>query len=91
MDNLANACGGCNGCKYNKTHAPDPLTNDIVPLYNPRTQKWEEHFTWSKDFLHIIGITPIGRATEKALKLNRSGVVNLRRLFILEGIHPPKD
>ena len=29
----------------------------------------------------MIGLTPIGRATIEMLKLNRSGVVNLRRLL----------
>jgi 5-methylcytosine-specific restriction endonuclease McrA len=28
LENLAYACGGCNGCKYNKTQAIDPITNE---------------------------------------------------------------
>ena len=90
LDNLASACGGCNGHKYIKTHAIDPFDNQLVPLYHPRLMNWHTHFIWSDDYLEIIGITAIGRATVNALHLNRSGVVNVRRLLLLEGSHPPK-
>ncbi len=88
VDNLASACGGCNGHKYIKTEALDPITRKKVPLYHPRAMIWREHFMWSDDFLHILGITDIGRATEQALYLNRSGVVNIRRILLLDGKHP---
>jgi hypothetical protein len=60
-----------------------------VPLYHPRRHRWEDHFGWSEDFTRIIGLTPTGRATVEALLLNRSGVVNLRRLLYQHGAHPP--
>jgi hypothetical protein len=44
---------------------------------------------WDEGYLNIIGLTPVGRTTVEALKLNRIGVVNLRKLMILGGIHPP--
>lgn len=52
---------------------------------------WQAHFIWSDDYLEIIGISPTGRATVKALNLNRLGVVNLRRLLLLDGLHPPTN
>ena len=36
LDNLAFACGGCNGHKYNKIEAIDPVEKVIVPLFHPR-------------------------------------------------------
>jgi hypothetical protein len=36
----------------------------------------------------MIGITATGRATVEALKLNRHGVVNLRKLLIMADSHP---
>jgi hypothetical protein len=90
VENLACACGGCNGSKYNKTHAPDPFDGKIVPLFHPRQMPWNEHFIWSPDFLNIIGITAIGRATIEALELNRIGLINFRRALSKLGVHPPK-
>jgi hypothetical protein len=90
LANLAFACPGCNGHKYNKTHASDPLDGKLVLLYHPRRQKWQDHFAWSEDLLHIVGLTPTGRATVAALQLNRPGVINLRQLLMLVGKHPPE-
>jgi hypothetical protein len=91
LDNLALACPGCNGHKYAKTHAPDPVDGVVVPLYHPRKHNWPEHFRWSDDFIHIIGLTPIGRATIGALQLNRTGLVNMRRVLFAVGLHPSAD
>lgn len=91
LDNICYACGGCNGHKYTKTEGVDPLNNEVVPLYNPRTQNWHDHFRWSDDYLHLIGLTPVGRATIGTLKMNRQGVINLRTLFLLIGKHPPSS
>jgi len=37
----------------------------------------------------IIGLTPSGRATVEALDLNRSSLINLRRVLRASGEHPP--
>lgn len=89
-ETLAYSCQGCNGHKYVKINAIDPVSGELVMLYHPRQQPWEEHFTWSDDKLSIIGLTPAGRATVKALHLNRSEVVNLRKITIRTGEHPPE-
>jgi hypothetical protein len=89
-DNLAYACLGCNSYKSTQTDALDKATGEPAPLFNPRTQKWGDHFTWNEDLTEVIGITPTGRATIQALKLNRGNVVNLRRLLLLVGEHPPQ-
>jgi HNH endonuclease len=91
LNNLALSCGGCNGHKHIKTRAIDPISQIQVPLYNPRQQPWYEHFTWSPDTLRVVGITATGRATINALKLNRLGVINLRKLLIMANLHPPDD
>jgi hypothetical protein len=88
-DNLALACQGCNNIKYNKTRMIDPVSREMAPLFHPRKDDWHDHFAWSSDRLLLIGLTPTGRATIESLRLNRQGVVNLRRLLLLEGKHPP--
>ena len=91
LDNLALSCSGCNGRKYNKTEAPDPADGVIVPLFNPREQRWQDHFCWSDDYTRIVGITPTGRATIETLQMNRSGPVNMRQLLYAIGKHPPRQ
>jgi HNH endonuclease len=88
-DNLALSCGGDNNNKGDKTTALDPVTKEIVSIYNPRKDKWSAHFAWSEDFLQMVGLTPTGRSTIELLKLNREGLRNMRRLTILSGEHPP--
>jgi hypothetical protein len=87
--NLAYSCGNCNLYKQNRTHHADPMTGSLVRLFHPRQQLWTDHFCWSDDELHILGMTPIGRATVELLQVNRTGNVNLRSLLKLVGLHPP--
>jgi hypothetical protein len=87
--NLALACQGCNEHKHAKVKARDLLTRKQVSLFHPRRQCWADHFIWSADDLEIIGLTPTGRATVIALQLNRAEVVNLRRILLAFGEHPP--
>ena len=90
LENLAWSCPWCNAHKYTKTQACDPHTGRPVPLFNPRRQSWSRHFEWSEDFIVIIGRTATGRATVEALHLNRPELLNLRRVLLTVGEHPPK-
>lgn len=87
--NLALSCQGCNAHKHTKQLALDPLEGEFVPLYHPRQHQWRDHFGWNPDYTTIIGLTPIGRATVVALKMNRPSLVNLRRALYAFGEHPP--
>jgi hypothetical protein len=91
LDNLAFACGGCNRAKAARTAAVDPDSGHDVSLFHPRQHLWGTHFVWSHDFMLVIGLTAVGRATINALRLNRPGVVNLRRVLLLIGEHPPAE
>jgi hypothetical protein len=90
-DNLALSCQGCNNHKYDKIEARDPVLGDVVALYHPRRDRWRDHFAWSDDLNLVVGVSPTGRATVAALRLNREGVVNLRRALLGMGEHPPPD
>lgn len=90
LANLALACAGCNGHKYNKTQALDPTTNTIADIYHPRKHNWAEHFAWNEEYTLILGLTPIGRATVETLQLNRVTLQNLRAVLFSVGKHPPE-
>ena len=90
--NLWLACPVCNKHKSDKTSAVDPETGETVPLFNPRTQNWFEHFRWSDDGLYILGLTPVGRATVVALHFNDNpNVLVVRGNWVRAGWHPPQD
>ena len=90
-ENLWLACHRCNEFKGDRTHAVDPLTGESITLLNPRTQRWHEHFAWSLDGTLIVGLTPCGRATVVALRLNNEYVVEARRFWVEAGWWPPAD
>lgn len=46
-DNLAYACFYCNRFKGTDLASIDPLSGDITPLYNPRTQIWRDTSPWT--------------------------------------------
>lgn len=90
-DNLWLACPLCNGYKGVQTHSPDPASGVSVQLFNPRQQKWSDHFHWSEDGLQIVGKTACGRATAAALKLNNEFFLRARRRWVMAGWHPPDN
>jgi hypothetical protein len=90
-ENLWLACRRCNEFRGARTHAIDPLTGDETSLFNPRTQTWSAHFIWNDDSTEIIGLTPVGRATVVALRLNNDDIKLARALWVMIGYHPPLD
>lgn len=91
LENLAYCCPACNSAKWSKIKTRDPKTNQLVNLFNPRQQKWENHFKWSSNGTYIKGKTSYGRATVEALEMNRLRVVQLRQIWIKWGKHPPEN
>jgi HNH endonuclease len=90
-ENLWLACPQCNRAKGVQTTAIDPDTGRSVALFNPRNQRWAEHFVWQENGLYVAGISPIGRATVPALRMNNEWVLRARLVWIRAGIHPPVD
>lgn len=80
LSNLALACPHCNRYKGPNIAGIDPRTGELVRLFHPRTDRWEDHFDWA-DSSRIAGKTPIGRATVQVLAMNAEGPMLLRRLL----------
>lgn len=87
-ENLAWSCQGCNNSKGTATEAVDPVVGEPVRLFHPRRDSWKDHFAWDDTFTHVVGLSPTGRATIERLRLNRPGLVALRRLLREVGEHP---
>jgi hypothetical protein len=87
IDNLCLACALCNGNKGYNIAALDPETQLATQLFNPRQQKWEDHFTVNNDYT-IAGLTAVGRTTGDVLKFNIEDRVNQRRYLTQVGLYP---
>jgi len=88
-DNLWLSCRLCNEAKGTQTEARDPDSGNIFPLFNPRTQDWQEHFEWRRGGTAVAGLTPAGRATVEALHMNSELQTRARALWVEVGWHPP--
>jgi hypothetical protein len=83
--NLALACHRCNLRKGPNLTGLDPITGEIVPLFDPRRDRWPDHFRARRSAAHrrrgrrechncrgpvIEGVTAVGRTTVKVLSMN---------------------
>ena len=89
QENLWIACRRCNEFKGDQTEKYDFISDEIVPLFNPRTQTWSEHFGWSENGTEIVAKSAVGRITVIALNLNNDDIKRAREIWVLTGLHPP--
>jgi hypothetical protein len=86
-DNLALACVSCSLRKAARQTAIDPQTGEEVAIYNPRRERWADHFCWED--VRLVGQTTTGRATVAALDMNRPLILVIRQEEANLGRHPP--
>jgi hypothetical protein len=87
LENLAYACFQCNRAKGPNLASLDPETGLVTPLYNPRADRWDQHFR-----LHgalVEPVTPVGRTTVFLLRLNDSVRVTIRGNLLERGRYSP--
>jgi len=77
LNNLALSCDRCNAYKGTNLSSIDPDSLEVVSLFNPRKDDWEEHFQITDGY--VIGKTACGRATAKLLNMNATRRAQLRR------------
>ena len=80
LENLAWSCSRCNRRKGTNLATIDASSGELVVLFHPRTQAWDEHFVFSE--ARIFGLTAIGRVTVRLLDMNAHHRVQLRRELI---------
>jgi hypothetical protein len=77
--NLALACHRSNLRKGPNLTAIDPVTAEIVQLFDPRRDLWLDHFRFRGPA--IEGVTAVGRATVKLLSMNDTRRIERRELL----------
>ena len=88
LTNYALACFPCNNAKRDHVTGFDSETRADFPLFDPRRQKWADHFAFSRDYSVIQGLTATGRATVARLKMNERLQVKARPLWVETGVWP---
>jgi hypothetical protein len=82
QDNLVLACDRCNVHTGPNLSDVEPVGGQVVRLFDPRRDIWDEHFLRNGPYL--AGRTPTGRSTVSVLKMNEPARVELRRLLLAE-------
>ena len=86
FENRAWSCNRCNFSKGPNLSGKDPLTDNVVRLFDPRRQAWNRHFEWLGGLL--VGRTQTGRATIAVLDMNDPQRVELRQMLMDDGDWP---
>jgi 5-methylcytosine-specific restriction endonuclease McrA len=74
--NLCLACIDCNLHNGSNLTGVDPHTELVTLLFDPRSQRWNDHFRW--DGIHLVGLTDVGRTTIRVLCMNSDEQLELR-------------
>lgn len=87
-ENLGLSCYWCNSYKGSDLSSVDWEGGEetIVPLFNPRRQRWSEHFVLRGAYIRPL--TATGRVTVFLLRLNAIARVQERQLLIALGVYP---
>lgn len=87
QENLAYACLFCNRSKGSDIGSIVPSSRQFVRFYNPRVDRWAEHFALDDD-MKILPLTPIGVATARILAFNDSQRLLERQMLRQNGRYP---
>jgi hypothetical protein len=86
LENLCYTCLHCNLHKSDRIQAHAPRTRHLVRLFNPRTDRWDDHLRWSPTYTRLIPRTAIARATIVTLDFNADVFITARTLWFVLGL-----
>jgi 5-methylcytosine-specific restriction endonuclease McrA len=85
-NNLAYACAFCNRRKGSDLASIAAGTSKLVRFYNPRTDKWTDHFRLKESTIEPL--TEIGEVTARILSFNSDDRILERKALIKAGRYP---
>lgn len=81
LENLCLACPHCNLHKGPNLTTLNQETREIIKLFHPRQDQWDEHFLLEDS--RIVGRTEVGKATARLLKMNAGDQLEIRAALLL--------
>lgn len=88
-DNLAYACTFCNRNKGSDIASIVLETGNLVRLYNPRVDRWADHFQLNGS--QIKPLTEIGEVTALILGFNNNNRIMEREALMRSGLYPTTE
>ncbi len=88
LENLALACESCNLYKSDAMFGQDGDESRDVRLFNPRRDRWDDHFRLENEAGILHGLTRVGRATVTRLRMNSDFQVRARQHWVTLGLYP---
>jgi HNH endonuclease len=88
VDNLALACPTCNYYKSNHLLGLDAESLASRPLFNPRKDRWDQHFEVDRVSLRLKGKTAVGSGTLNRLRMNDPLQIEARALWVELDLYP---
>ena len=85
-DNLALACVFCNQAKGSDLGSVSLATGELVRFFNPRTDRWNDHFAFVRDKIKPLSV--IGEVTARILGFNVTERVLERKVLRRLGRYP---
>jgi hypothetical protein len=89
LENLALACVFCNRYKGSDIASLKPETNELIRFYNPRTDRWREHFRPNEAIIEPL--SEIGEATIRILQMNYDEQILERQVLHRRGRYPSEQ
>src|SRR5271166_1214368 len=86
--NQALACRACNVYKSDQQSGIDQTTREVVRLFHPRRDRWDEHFRVESEDGVIQVLTPVGRVIVACLRRNRDVQREARRSWMQLKLYP---
>ncbi len=86
LENLALACVFCNRYKGSDIASLTPKTGELIRFYNPRADRWREHFRLNG--VVIEPLTETGEATVRILQMNHDDQLLERQVLSRCGRYP---
>lgn len=84
--NLCLSCFQCNRHKGSDLTSVDPISDQVVLLFHPRLNVWEDHFVLNGAI--IKPLTATGRATVRLLQMNNEDSLEDRQVLVRLGRYP---
>lgn len=86
-ENLCLSCAECNRHKGSDIASIDFDTGEVALFFNPRRDKWSEHFQLEEDGV-IKPLTPQARVTVRLLQMNSEKRILERKALMKLGRYP---